>query len=72
MIGPVVVGVRIMNAIPIPGAGFPPLSGKSRVVNRWNEHLIRKILVQMQRDLWNVPRYLSRYMVLIMALYGLL
>lgn len=26
----------------------------------------------MQRDLWNVPRYLLRYMVLVMALYGLL
>jgi hypothetical protein len=45
---------------------------KSSVTNWWNGQLARQIIVHVRCDLWNVPRYLLRYLVLTLALYGLL
>ena len=65
-------GASVVSTIPVQGAGFTSPGRKSRVAERWNRHLVRKSLVHVRRDLWNVPRYLMRYSLLVLAVLGLL
>lgn len=61
-----------MSTVPIQGAGFPPFGRKSSAARRWNHHLVSQFLVAVEHNLWDVLRYVVRYTVFILAVYGLL
>ena len=61
-----------MSTVPVHSTGYRPSSVNSGVAERWNLHLVRQLLLYLQHDLRNIPRYLLRYTLLVLALYGLL
>jgi hypothetical protein len=58
-----------VSAIPIPEMGLLPLQKPSKAP--WSRRsLVRQVAAHLRRDVWNVPGYVLRYSVLVMALFG--
>jgi len=61
-----------MSTVPIAGAGFPRRRGIKAASEQRLQRLLGEFLRRLGADLWSVPRYLIRYTLLVLALFGLL
>lgn len=61
-----------MSTLPIAGAGFPPLGTAAGTERRRPPGRAGRFIGHAIADVRNVPRYVARYAVLVLALLGLL
>ncbi len=60
-----------MSAIPISEAGYPPLRRLEGATGRLGR-VSRRLMIRAGADLRNAPRYVLRYAVIVLAVFGLL